>query len=291
MKNTWILVMAVVFAACDSSKEEQPREKEQPPVKTGDETSSAESALAPLNEDVKVTPLNINESRYAQLDKSEDDMMGMGGLTIEVRLQGEAVAQATKVGNVKITKAVDNLGKSLARESHSAFNDRMEVIDRDSRFGPKRADDETHVSLSLKPSARAALQIAVLEGTVTLSVTKVAKVEISGKELNNLIGKKIESPVLANAGISVEVSKVNSGGSLITMKVVDKKELLSDMDVIGADGGSLKEGHASGGFGGVTTTELFGSEGFSDDAKLVLSVETDRQDLQVPFKLENLPLP
>lgn len=291
MKHTWILAMAVMFAACDSSKEEQPQGKEQPPAKTGEETSSTESALAPLNEDVKVTPLNINESRYAQLDKSEQNLMGMGGLNIEVRLQGQAVAQATKVGNVKITKAVDNLGNSLARESHSGFRDGMDVIDRDSRFGPERADDETQVSLSLKPSARAAMQIALLEGTVTLSVTKVAKVEISGKDLNNLIGKKIESPVLENAGISVEVLKMNSGGSLITMKVVDKKELLSEMDVIGPDGESLKQGHSSGGFGGVSTTELFGSGRISDDAKLVLSVETDRQDREVPFKLENLPLP
>ena len=299
MRKVLILGFGVLIAACGTNKDEpsdsngeKATKQKETLAKPGSAAPASESTLASAGKEVKVTALSISEHRYVQLEKTKNDFMtGGSGTTIELLVKGEAVARATRVGNVEIAKAEDDLGNSLAPERQSILSSGMESIDRDSRFGRPQADDETQVNLNLKASSRSASSIAVLEGSLTLSVAKVTKVEVPGSELRKLLGKKIENAILTNAGITVEVAKLSEAGTLITLKVVDKKESITATNVVSAKGERLDNGYSSSGFGDVRTTELFGDGTLSDDAKLVLAVETQRQDMEVPFKFQNIQLP
>jgi hypothetical protein len=238
---------------------------------------------------------------------------------LELKFTGDAASDAASVRQVRVLKAVDELGRDLVQ---NATHDSL------SSFGSSQRSGTLKTELRLKNPSRNATTIKLVEGEVELfHPTKENGGTLLIKEILKHPSEPVENPFLKNYGIEVayltkesyeakrkqiaEQQKNDAGGKLgdafgelfkgmfggmmssdtknsLKLYVKDPEKRVIDVEFQDASGKSLKRG-SSWSTGELRQIELNAPP--PADAQLLIQLATPDSLKTVPFKLENIPLP
>jgi hypothetical protein len=258
-------------------------------------------------DEVKVQPVSISESRQLKLKTEEKKDAGFSfstnepELTLQIELVGPAAGAATHWGKLKIKTARVDHGDALELRP-AGYHDPSEdfvQIDRNMMFFGQDTPSADQLLLDLKFNCppRAATKLSLLEGQLALRVGKRKTVLVDGLRAKE--GQAVEDQILKAAGVSLRLTKPASEGFMapdeptksITFKLAGVLDAVLEVDVVDAGGKSIKAGHMSSGSDTEMSYVVQSEDTLPADAKLKLTVITDRRDVEVPFRLENIPLP
>jgi len=230
------------------------------------------------------------------------------GLDVEVSLVGDDSQIAEAISKkIKLTKAVDDTGKNLLEDSN---DNKFEEI---SRFG----NQGNKLTLKLKNPARKAVVVKEIDGEIEYFNPKLdpsASVLIPNALTTN--GSPIEHAALKKLGISVSVFTPEQhdkqrekemkaqlgdafenamasafGGSdsnSLIFKIKDPQNKLVSISILDSSDTEIRSN------GSMTSSEsktLYFESAPPADAKLMLSLLTDKAVVSVPLKLTDIALP
>lgn len=258
------------------------------------------NGIAAGQEDIKVTPIRIYESRSRNLEPGVKTSKYNSSVRITLRLSGESVKKATRVGKATF-KAVDDKGNEL--ESRSSYRLTGKRLYRIRHSGPDYKGkipprDRYDVSLSFAPPARGAKAIAEVTGTTTVRIAETSNIDIP---LASLKGKKrkdtIDDEAFKKAGVSVEINSLSVGPNNFNgnFKVTgDKANSVLYCIVVDGDGKEIRNYGTTYWFSFGTRAYLSTSVSASKvpaDAKLRFIVEQKYTDVEVSLDQKGIPLP
>ncbi|MBU0639867.1 MAG: hypothetical protein KKB50_13445 [Planctomycetes bacterium] len=261
---------------------------------------------------VDVRLLSITEVRHVVLEKPAQGEEAISftfgdspepGLVLELELIGVVAGQATHYGHVTVKSAEDDTGHKLnplkPRFSMNDAGSTFLKIDREHMyFGQGQVpQDRIKFDVKLELPNRAAKKLAMAAGSVKLRTGKRQDVLIAGPRQK--IGTPLKDKALAAAGLKVEIVEPQPDGFLapqdlskaVVFRVSGKLETLLDASVVDAQGKELSSGSMSSTAGDAKTYVLEADESLPDDARLKLVVLLGQKDVEVPFKLADVPLP
>lgn len=246
------------------------------------------------DEPVSVSLMSISEARFREIKADKKHQFAEQNLKVTLFLQGPKVAKATHWGHVQLTGARDDTGKQLKIKSGFKKPDKSYIeINREQMwfFNDNPPKDGIKVELELDPSARSSTKLVAFEGEVKLKSSKKEEVVVDG--LESLVGKAIDHPVLASAGLAVSVIKYKpeNRSEYIKLKVTGPKEAIDGFSLIDGQGKKVSNSKMWSERGGSTVLSLGGNKPLADGAKLKIIAETGKSEVVVPFKLENVDLP
>lgn len=240
---------------------------------------------------------------------------------IELIFTGDAAADAASVRQVRVTKAVDELGRDLVpKEKENSFGGAS------SHFG--RQSGQLLGELKLRNPSRNAAVIKLIEGEVELfNPTEANGGILVIKDILKHPAVPVENPMLTKYGIEVmyltkasyeakkkqveEEQKNGAGGAIgdafddlfkgmfsgmmssesknnLKLYVKDKEKRVIDVEYQDANGKPLKSRSSW------TSNEMRSQDFYGPppaDAQLMIHLATPEAIQVVPFKLENVPLP
>lgn len=242
---------------------------------------------------VKVTPLRISESRSKVINKVEGEKSftssDNGSLTIQLLVAGPEVTGATHFGKVDVKKATDDAGNSAVSDSRSRFSrDRFSELNRKHMwfFHDNPPKDKVKIDIRLKVTPRGAKRLAVLEGSLVLRSTDYTQVTAAPSA-----GKAIADKALGDAGITVDVKRVDAKNGMVEMSVSDPNDKLGDIELVDASGKAINSGRSSFGFNKKKTVRLDSDKPLPSGVKVRIPIAVKVTNVDVPFKLENIELP
>ncbi len=246
-----------------------------------------------------VTPIHIAESRSKVLVAPKKDDGGMvmfadSGVVVTVRIEGEQAKGATHYGQIKITEAVDDTGKSLKpSEDRASFagEDGFTEITRMRMGDEKPRNMETKIDLRLEVPARNATKIARLKGSFQVKAGGQEKV-VSVPKVKALLGQSLKDPALAAAKLQIKLAKAGEPGGepTLTMEVTGPIAAIQNADVLDAKGAKVNNGYSKSG-GETTTYALTLERPLDDTMTLKLSLIVGQKIVDVPLDLKDIPLP
>jgi hypothetical protein len=255
------------------------------------------SSIAAADPDITVRALRTDELRSRQLTPDafyESGDMRTLGVTIE--LSGEPMTRARRRRSPTF-KATDDTGTHLLpRGKIEAPQDAYLPLDRD-RSSVEAPRDRIAIDLEMEAPARRATHIVSLEGSVKLLTGDL--VEVLFGDLGKRIGRPLRSQKLAGAGLDVRLTKFDPRrGGEAKVTVGGKLERLEKIEIVDAAGKSLE---ASSGDSGTGTGTGRGTVDLTHDAhwdrplpagaRLKVTVLVSVQEIDVPIKLRDVPLP
>ncbi|HZQ47812.1 MAG TPA: hypothetical protein VFC07_12410 [Verrucomicrobiae bacterium] len=239
---------------------------------------------------------------------------------IDLKFTGDAAMDASSVRRVRVTKAVDELGRDLVpKEKENSFGG-------SSSFG--RRSGTLQGELKLRNPSRNAAVIKLIEGEVELFNPTPANGGILViKDILKHPAEPVENPTLKKYGIELiyltkasyeakkkqveEQQKSGAGGAIgdafgdlfkgmfggmmssdsknnLKLYVKDRDKRVIDVEYQDADGKPLKRGSS-------WTSNEMRSQDFDApppaDTQLMIHLATPEAIQSIPFKLENVPLP
>lgn len=250
---------------------------------------------------ISVAVYRITENRSKTLIPDPGRKFSSDGayLYVYLRFKGKPVANATRIGNLKIVSATDDKGNALKfRGGFSAPTRSLVRIRKSPTFGRKTPppDDQYDMSVSFAGEPRGAGKIASLQGEVTFRIAKTTSVTLPLAKVLEMKGKPIESPVLKKMGMTVVVDNARSQGNSrsVRLKVTgdkDKRDALYETRIVDAKGKRLNDNsytYNSLSYLSASTT-VFKKP--PDGAQFQIVVETEYKDVPVTFNLKDIPLP
>lgn len=240
---------------------------------------------------------------------------------IELKFTGDAAADASSVRQVRVIKAVDELGRDLVpKEKENSFGG-------SSSFG-RRSGSGLQGELKLRNPSRNAAVIKLIEGEVELfNPTEANGGILVIKDILKHPAEPVQNPTLKKYGIELiyltkesyeakkkqveEQQKNNAGGAIgdafgdlfkgmfsgmmssdsknnLKLYVKDKEKRVIDVEYQDANGKPLKSRSS-------WTSNEMRSQDFDApppaDTQLMIHLATPEAIQVVPFKLENVPLP
>lgn len=251
----------------------------------------------------------IDDNRVVALPKAPQPFfsnLNPPGLVLTLYASGPMARVAVSFGKVKVAVARDNRGDvlRLAPASTGDFpmptpGSRMHKIQRQPAGFGGHAPRGFDVPLALTQPPRRAQRIAVLRGSFRV---------IAGGKLHSitlkpqlLIGKRVNSPLLAKAGLHIKILKSmpagiflfgGSGGQSLILSISGHKAALEKVKVLSASGKSICTGDISNGQKkGAKISAYQLTHPLRAGDKLVLAVATGQKAIKVPFAFRNLTLP
>jgi hypothetical protein len=250
-----------------------------------------EAGLSPVN--VKV--LSIAEERVKSMEPVAKFGTPRERLSLTLIVQGRVVEKATHWGHLTVSAALDEGGNDLRmdpRESGLAAARELVPIDRRQMwfFDETKRLDRIKVELPLKAAPRSSRTLARLEGSLKIAAARTAEV-LSGP-LSGLAGKTVEDPSLASSGATVSVTKVRgTPGDLVDLTVKDPRQAILELKAVDAAGKDISNGQMSMGTQDEKQVFLMGERALPAGARLHIKLMAERNDVDVPFRLEAIPLP
>ena len=250
------------------------------------QTASAEDS-------VKVESARVIE--YRVKDSAADK--GDSTLTVVLKLKGEALKNAREAGDIEITEAIDNLGNKLTVKSS---NEHFSPLG--GRLAGTTSDDSGTLNLDLTAAPRKADTIKQLSGTLKLRIYR-QQVVLIDKVLQK-INQNVENPLFKAHEFTVRVvdprqalpgTPADELESLrqrtVCIEVSGEKDKVSGIELQSVDYKPLPS-HASSFSAGRTASFTRQSDTtLPPDAVVKVLISIDPQEISVPFKLDNIPLP
>lgn len=233
-------------------------------------------------------------------------------LEIAMVMRGEAAAQASAFGGLKLETIKDNRGQELEGKLDSmmgGFTDdeeQMQLIDRTSQF-EKHPTDGVRITIAIEDPEPPVESIKEIRGTVKLR-TGGRYENVVVEEVKEQLDQPIGNEVLKRAAISIEVSSQTSddapqddgfgfglgGNTAETIVVKARGELapITQVELTDANGKPLEQVMSgSAGFGQQMQYSLGFAEPVPDDAQLRLVLHLDAEEIDVPFALKDIQVP
>lgn len=168
--------------------------------------------------------LGVNEQRLRKVDK--DFFGGFEGLSVRFLLQGPAVKEAVRQGNLKVTEAVDDAGKSLivadSKGGGSFFQTNQPDFADIGKFD--RREDRLEREVRMAVPARSAKTVTV-RGSIDLIVGGAdVNLDFGGVKLRE--ERSLEHAELVAAGIKFKLVKARFGGDRQIACTIDGDERL-----------------------------------------------------------------
>lgn len=241
---------------------------------------------------VTVRVLSVDESRHVEVARSVEKLFSHSvGLKLTLELSGPALETATGFGGLKLDQAVDDQGNSLLADHGSLQQSNLakfQKIDRERMwfFASAKPKDKIKVDLELKPAARLAARLKSLTGSIRVGTSA----EISFTDLSAKVGKPLEQQALADAKVSITLTKVADTG--ISYSMTDPNGYVADVGLVDAAGKDAARGRWSMSLGALSTYNIDAKPGaMQAGARLVVSLMTPATVLTVPIDLKDVPLP
>jgi hypothetical protein len=226
------------------------------------------------------------------------------GIELTLHIDGPDVQGARKIGNLTVTKAVDDVGTDLNKQDEATMSsDSFQEIQEPMSFGdddkkPKPTGFDLDVNLP-QPSARNAKMIKQVSGSVQVLVGGEKKI-VKVQKLKSSLGKAVDDPVLKSAGVTIKLLDPGSAGLATMMGEKDKTvpaEISGNMDLIAkvrivdaADEDhsqmSMKSGEE-----GKSTVMYFLDKSLDDDLTLEIELWPGQKTVTIPIELKDVKLP
>ena len=243
---------------------------------------------AAIRAEVTVTPLAITEHRGKKLAEIKGDKSSHNydnSMSLILVLSGPEVVGATQYGKTEITKAVDDTGQSLVSDMKFVSDNFQDLDEHMWFFHDNPPKDKIKVDVRLEPATRHAKRITALEGSLVVRTTAHQNVLIPVAA-----GQNVNDPALNQAGVTVNIKKIDAAGKTVELEVNDPKDVVGDVRLVDAAGKEATSGYASFGFNNRKQVELI-ADGDLKDLQIQIPIATKTSDVNVPFKFTDLPLP
>lgn len=264
-------------------------------IAAGLSTASARAQDA-ANEKITITAVQLDEYRHKRL-VDDKQYVSKNYLSVRMRFKGDAVKKLTRLGHWQISAAKDDQGNDLSKRSSFVSKTLYRTYRRYLSYGKSTPppQDEYETTHSINAPGRAAKTVAVLKGTVDVSLSDYDTVSIPVSKLSELKGKAISDPALKKAGLSVTLDRISTTASSASLSIKfsgsrDDRQKLLRLRFEDKAGKILSESNASPGFRGGTGS-LNSYRKLPADAVLKFDIETNRKDVTLRFDLKDLPLP
>lgn len=241
---------------------------------------------------VAVRVLSVDESRHVEVARSvEKPFSHSVGLKLTLELSGPALETAAAFGGLKLDQAVDDQGNSLLGDHGSLQQSNLakfQKIDRERMwfFANEKPKDKIKVDLELKPAARSAARLKAVTGSIRVGTST----EISFTDLPAKAGKPLEDKALADAKVSITLTKVADTG--ISYSMTDPNGYVADVGLVDAAGKDAARGRWSMSMGALSSYNIDAKTGaIAAGARLVVSLMTPATVVTVPIDLKDVPLP
>ncbi len=266
--------------------------------------------------ETSIKPLSIKEIRYKDLSPQKKpegnsfffDSSKTPGLTLTVELSGDTVARATKYGFVTINSAKDDTGKELKkapkgrsfRDNTTSFveiNRKMMYWRMNEREAPK---DRIKVDLRLDLPSRSAKNITLVDGFLKLQTGQPVKVVTD--DVRTKVGKTLQDPRLEKCGVQVKIISSKGGSGMfdfgpddpskaVGVQVSGKLDAIQELRLVDSSGDRLNTGSMSMGSDTSKTYFLESEDSLPQNTKLVITVVEGQEEVKIPFKFQDIPLP
>lgn len=241
--------------------------------------------------ELKVETFRVSESRIVQVKKLKSDksFSQSSNLTVQMLISGKEVENFSHYSRPKPTEARDDSGQSLVRKKSFFGGEQFQELNRKQMwfFEKNPPKDQIKVDVHLVAPARKATRIAVLKGSLQLQSSKTNSITFPAK-----VTKAVDDKALKAAEVAIEITRVNATNGRVQLKVRDPKKLVQgNMEIIDAKGKKISRGHSSFGFNDVRNVTVNTNGKLPDGAKVQVSIVESRKTIDVPFELNDIPLP
>jgi len=244
--------------------------------------------------DVKVTPIQVTETRVKRLIDDSSKNAYRSQLAIKLRFSGESLRKLTRYGRENVEAAKDDKGSSLVRENRFRSKNLYRVY----RRRPNSVDskdpqplNQYERSIYLDAPSRDATSISALKGEVTLAVSDTISTSIPLSKLKDQVGKEIDDPTIKKMGLTITLRRLTANSA--SVKFSGEKEAREKFLYLmfeDKEGKTLAATHPYAGFReGSGSVNSFRK--LPDDVKLKFVFETKRNEIVVKFDLKDIPLP
>lgn len=253
-------------------------------------------AVAPAqSNDFKVIPAAVNESRYNVLIPTKRKNYYGNSLTVTLRFEGEGVAKSTRYGAVKVTSAKDNNGADVKMSRSFGYASKnLRPMNRNTIgvAGEKLPISQIEIPMRFELPSRSATSLALIKGTATFAVGKTETVTIPVSQLQDLIGKNIENPLLSKLGLTVNVEKyTKTRGQSARLKITgDKRDAVLSANFVDPAGKSKNVSSYVFRSFSYTSANANSSKPLPEGSTLQLVVETESKEVVVPFEVTDIEL-
>ncbi len=254
---------------------------------------------------IKIMPVQLVETRAKQF-KKKVKFPSTSELKLTIHVEGDQVNDATSYGKIKFDEAADDAGtdlkpkKAKGMSSFGGSDDEFKPL-RSGMMGMRQEEDEKgfRLELSLGLPSRKAILISRLKGEFQVLAGGTEKT-VTIKKPKNLIGKKVEDPVLEAAGLEARIldPKKKKGGwfsmggeNSLSIELKGDLKAVQKMDVIDAKGKSLTSGHMSMGDHKKKTYSYDLDKPLDDTTTLKIELLVGLKTITVPLDLKDLELP
>jgi hypothetical protein len=246
-------------------------------------------------EPVAVRVLEVEESRHLDVGNSaERHVSHSTGLKLTLELSGAPIETATGCGVLKLEKAVDDRGNSLLGDPGSLQRSNLATFEKINReqmwfFADVKPKDKIKVEIVLNPATRSAATLKVLTGSIRVG----RSTDITFADLAAKVGKPLEDKALADAKVSLTLTKVSDKGNAdVSYTMSDPNGYVADVRLVDASGKDVTRGRSSMRFGNMSSyTVQAGTGPTPAGVKLVVALMTPATVLTVPIDLKDVPLP
>ena len=265
---------------------------------------------------IKVKATNVREQRVKDLTKKPakkksggfgsfsfgSSMMHPPELVVTLELTGGPAADATQYGKIRVKSAKDDKGTAIrSKKDDYQYSEMLKgfvSINRQMMFMGQsdKVKDKLRVDLKFEPARRSATKIALLEGSLKLRVGKPKEVIISG--VRQKAGQTIQDATLEKAGLTLKIVKAKTGGFFasdpkksVSIELAGNTDLVMDIELIDTSGKSLSNSSSSSGGGKKISRTLMSMEDLPPNTAVKIVLALGMEEVEVPFKLEDLPLP
>jgi hypothetical protein len=231
-----------------------------------------------------VRPVEIRDERVKTLEKNQ--FAGNNSLSVRGQLQGPAVKQASKYGNLKVSEAKDDTGADLIvkGDSFSATNQPdLKAID---DFA--RKEDKLDFDIRLKTTARAA-KILSVKGSIDLIVGGT-RVNADFPKVKALANSELKHAELTALGLKIKLAKVEKS---INYTMEGNETSIEEIVLLDKSGKKIdSQGSSSFSIGkGPRTFDMSFGQAIDPDATLRITLLKGAKPLTVPFAFDKLELP
>lgn len=239
----------------------------------------AQAAAAPV-----ARPVEVHDERVKTLEKTL--FAGSNALTVRGVLQGPAVKQASKFGNLKVSEAKDDTGADLIVKGDSFAATNRPDLNAISDFA--RKDDKLNFDIKLKTPIRAAKSISV-KGTIDL-VVGGARVNADFPKVKALANSELKHAELTALGLKFKLAKVEKS---ISYTMEGNEALIEEIVLLDKAGKKIEsQGTSSFSFGkGPKNYDLGFGQAIDPDATLRITLLKGAKQVAVPFAFDKLELP
>lgn len=233
-------------------------------------------------------------ARWADADSLDDKDPLPPHLEIEIKCLGGPADKAIQSGHLRVTKIVAEPAQSFKVAERSAGDAEYYrgFVDLERlRFDGLSAKYGAGVRIRLEHPSLPISKFTLLEGEVTLRCVTETK-EILVPNVLDQSGKPTNDPHLKAAGFAIAVTKPDES-TFLRIQFANKADV-AEIQLVDSKGDPLKKGPFLNNMGAGKELELasaFDPATLPQGVALRVKLRTKIDDVKVPFRLENLPIP